>query len=376
MQGLICANGATTGGASWFGTYRFRELLAGASNYNNWIMNGDLRTYAYKTKGEMLADGKLKKGDIILMLPTTGSPANRDTHLAFFWGNTPSEDKMWHSSSTPSVDENGHKGNMITKITPVSAPSCYIVIKLDNETEQQPVSTPTPVPTPSTAPMPTEEKTLRKEDGVWKCYAGETFLDTYTGAVRYNGGIFYVTNGILDWSYTGLTKFENRWLYFTKSKVDYSYTGATRYNGGIFYVTNGTLNWSYTGLTKFENRWLYFTKSKVDYSYTGSARYNGGLFYVTKGTLNWSYTGLTKFEGRWLYFTRSKFDSSFSGLVNYNGGLFYVSKGVINWSYTGMAKYNNTWYYIVNSKRSYYNGTIKQNGVTYTIKNGIATSWK
>ena len=100
VQALMCANGSVTGGADWYASYKSRDLLAGASNYNSWIINGDLKTYVYKTKEEMLSDGKLVKGDMILMLPGSGSPSNRDTHIGFFWGDTPSEDKMWHSLLT------------------------------------------------------------------------------------------------------------------------------------------------------------------------------------------------------------------------------------------------------------------------------------
>ena len=153
VQALMCANGSVTGGADWYASYKSRDLLAGASNYNSWIINGDLETYVYKTKEEMLSDGKLVKGDMILMLPGSGSPSNRDTHIGFFWGDTPSEDKMWHSLLTSYADSNGNRGNMITEITPASSPSIFIVIKVDNTTTAA-VPTETPAPTATPAPTP------------------------------------------------------------------------------------------------------------------------------------------------------------------------------------------------------------------------------
>lgn len=118
VQGLM--NKAVGGrSADWYISYKSRNLLAGASNYCFWIANGDLKSYAFQSKSDMLSSGVLEKGDIILMLPTTASASDRDTHIGFFWGNSSSEDNMWHSFGS---------NNHISTITPKS-PSYYVVIK-------------------------------------------------------------------------------------------------------------------------------------------------------------------------------------------------------------------------------------------------------
>lgn len=106
--------------ADWYSSYKSRNLLAGASNYCFWIANGDLKSYAFQSKSDMLSSGVLEKGDIILMLPTTASASDRDTHIGFFWGNSSSEDNMWHSFGS---------NNHISTITPKTSPSYYVVIK-------------------------------------------------------------------------------------------------------------------------------------------------------------------------------------------------------------------------------------------------------
>lgn len=118
VQGLMTK---AVGGrsADWNSSYKSRNLLAGASNYCFWIANGDLKSYAFQSKSDMLSSGVLEKGDIILMLPTTASASDRDTHIGFFWGNSSSEDNMWHSFGS---------NNHISTITPKS-PSYYVVIK-------------------------------------------------------------------------------------------------------------------------------------------------------------------------------------------------------------------------------------------------------
>lgn len=119
VQGLMTK---AVGGrsADWYSSYKSRNLLAGASNYCFWIANGDLKSYAFQSKSDMLSSGVLEKGDIILMLPGSGSPSNRDTHIGFFWGNSSSEDNMWHSFGS---------NNHISTITPKTSPSYYVVIK-------------------------------------------------------------------------------------------------------------------------------------------------------------------------------------------------------------------------------------------------------
>ena len=46
------------------------------------------------------------------------SASDRDTHIGFFWGNSSSEDNMWHSFGS---------NNHISTITPKTSPSYYAV---------------------------------------------------------------------------------------------------------------------------------------------------------------------------------------------------------------------------------------------------------
>ena len=72
--------------------------FGGAANAYNWRDVLSATTYAdsYNTVSEMLASGTMRKGDIIYFEPDT-SVTNYDCHIGFFWGNTPSENKFWHS---------------------------------------------------------------------------------------------------------------------------------------------------------------------------------------------------------------------------------------------------------------------------------------
>ncbi|MGI6255767.1 MAG: S-layer homology domain-containing protein [Acutalibacter sp.] len=109
---------------NYFGSGKAYDVLAGASNYENLVKNGGLRAYVYGSKSNMLLDGKLEKGDVILLLKGPGSPASADNHMGIFWGDYPSEDLFWHSIDKPK------SGNQISAITEASN-TAYLVIKLD-----------------------------------------------------------------------------------------------------------------------------------------------------------------------------------------------------------------------------------------------------
>ena len=117
-----------TGNTVWAGSGLPYELMSGASNYLNAVQNGDIAAYTFRDKSELLASGLAQKGDIILMWWSL-SPFDdgADNHIGFFWGDSPSEDKMWHSSTHP------QSGNQISEIVPKTPGSYFILIKTENE---------------------------------------------------------------------------------------------------------------------------------------------------------------------------------------------------------------------------------------------------
>ena len=97
---------------------------------------GDIDVYVYDSIEALLADGKAKKGDI-LIFDSTGPMGYYDqygnvydNHMGFFWGDEVVYDKMWHTAvATTGLGRLGYTvlydgtnpGNQITNITPVSA---------------------------------------------------------------------------------------------------------------------------------------------------------------------------------------------------------------------------------------------------------------
>ena len=117
-----------TGSTIWAGSGLPYDLMSGASNYLNAVQNGDIAAYTFEDKNELLASGLAQKGDILLMWWSL-SPFDdgADNHIGFFWGDSSSEDKMWHSSTHP------QSGNQISEIVPKTPGSYFILIKTENE---------------------------------------------------------------------------------------------------------------------------------------------------------------------------------------------------------------------------------------------------
>ena len=71
----------------------------GAANAYNWrnTLNLKVRSYSFNNVWELLKSNKVKKGHIIYF-EADYSERNHDCHIGFFWGDSPSDNQMWHSA--------------------------------------------------------------------------------------------------------------------------------------------------------------------------------------------------------------------------------------------------------------------------------------
>lgn len=240
VQGLMTK---AVGGrsADWYSSYKSRNLLAGASNYCFWIANGDLKSYAFQSKSDMLSSGVLEKGDIILMLPTTASASDRDTHIGFFWGNSSSEDNMWHS-----LGSNNH----ISTITPKTSPSYYVVIKYAPSEYTLTLNK-----TSSNPSLTNNNSNYSLSGAVYEVYGNKTTYTTSTVTyytVNVSGGLNLRSSA--NTSSSVLITMTNgasvRYLSTSGSwyRVEYTHSNGTTYTGyaSSTYLTNKTTQTIYT----------------------------------------------------------------------------------------------------------------------------------
>ena len=263
------------------------------------------------------------------------------------------------------------------------------------------------------------EHMLQMENDEWVCYTAGQRDNSYTGMAVNEYGWWYLTDGEIDWDYTGMACNEYGWWYMNNGALDLSYTGIADVNGEPWYVVNGTIDFSYNGMVNASGSWWYLNQNKVDTDFTGLALNEYGWWYMNAGEIDFSYTGLGYNEYGWWYVDNGTVDLSYTGMAQLGYDWWYVTNGVLDRDYTGMTVYDGNWYYLINgfldrsyegladneygwwyvssggvdgtftgvasnSYGSWYfeNGTINYNydgeytyvGITYIVKNGLATS--
>lgn len=102
-------------------------LVPGMSGWVKFYKNNDIKRYRFETKDDMLASGKLSKGDIIWIFDSNGEAGRSGTHhIGIYWGNG-SSDIWWHSLNGIQVGM-AADANMISHIGSLVDPYYYIVL--------------------------------------------------------------------------------------------------------------------------------------------------------------------------------------------------------------------------------------------------------
>lgn len=303
--------------------------VAGASTWASFAMKTNLKYYTYATKEEMLADGKLRKGDIVYTMPREWF-RGADTHLCIFWGDNPYDDKTWHQIG---------QGNCITPLREGCPNSQWYVFPLDGGDGQL-------------IYLNNEWVYVRGGEidySFWGLvpYGGQWFfvkagkLDwTYCNLVEYYGAWYYVRNGAIDWSYNSLAQVNGKGQYYkvTNGVVDFGFNGLFQHNGIWYYLKNGGVEQGLHGLVQgYDGAWYYLNGGYIDWNYIGLEQYYGKWYYVDHGTINWNANTLCQNQNGWWKITNGMVDFSFKGLVPYNGSLLYLNNGSLDMSYYGLA---------------------------------------
>ena len=102
-----------------------------------------------------------------------------------------------------------------------------------------------------------------------------------------------------------------------------------------------------------DGNWYYYTNNNIDYNYNGLAANEYGWWKITNGTVDFNYTGMAANEYGWWYVSSGGVDGAFTGVASNSYGSWYFENGTINYNYDGEYTYV---------------------GITYIVKNGLATS--
>ena len=150
-----------------------------------------------------------------------------------------------------------------------------------------------------------------------------------------NGGWFYVRNGAVDYSYTGVAPNENGWWYVKNGKVDFSYTGIAQNEYGWWRIENGKVNFKFTGLAQNENGWWYLKDGKVDFSYNGIVQNSAGWWVVVNGKVDFTYNGLANNEHGWFMIQKGKVNFDYNGLAMNKNGTWVLKEGKVDFDFSG-----------------------------------------
>jgi len=174
---------------------------------------------------------------------------------------------------------------------------------------------PAPVP-----PTPMKNGLVMDEDGKWRYYENGEF-DKKTAIVPFEGGEFWVLDGVLPTNANGLTicpdgkayflsqgqilrvsqfaEYQGEWFIIKNGMLDESANGLYDYDGGTFVFAAGKLRKDVNGLwlNPKDNKWYFLANGQVQ-KVSQVASYNGEFFVVKDGVLDTNYNGTIEYDGK------------------------------------------------------------------------------
>jgi hypothetical protein len=171
---------------------------------------------------------------------------------------------------------------------------------------------------------------LTYEEGEWRYYENGSWNKAFSGIVDYDGGKFFVADGVLCSGANGLQLYKDTWYYLSNGQIHTEYTGLAEHDGAWFYVTNGIMDAGKNGLVDYDGSKFLVAAGKIRYDVNGLWQdFDGSWYYLSNGQVQTSYTGLVCYDGAWFYVVNGKLDTSFNGTVKYDGADFKVVGGQV-----------------------------------------------
>ena len=161
---------------------------------------------------------------------------------------------------------------------------------------------------------------VKDEDGIWRNYVNNV-LDTSTKIVPFEGGEFWVVNGVLASDASGLTicpdgkayflchgqiqrvsqfaEYKGEWFIIVNGMLDEKANGLYEYDGGLFVFAAGKLRKDVNGLWQNpkDGKWYFLANGQVQ-KVSQVASYNGEFFVIKDGVLDTDYNGTIEFDGK------------------------------------------------------------------------------
>lgn len=178
---------------------------------------------------------------------------------------------------------------------------------------------------------------LKRCENGWGMYADGWLCNYYTGFVDANGAKWYVTNGMVDTSVTGLRTDGERWLCVRGGRFDAS-TGLIYSGDAFWYVEDGVLVDDYMGIVDNAGATWFVVNGKLNAEFTGVGTDGYNFWMVRNGKVRTDYTGLYYYNDAWWYVIEGEIATGFRGIVENAGNSWYVYNGRIDVDFVGIAR--------------------------------------
>jgi hypothetical protein len=160
---------------------------------------------------------------------------------------------------------------------------------------------------------------------------------------------------------------------YKDGEVDEAFTGIYDYDGGKFFVANGIMCSDANGAAEFGGTFYFLAEGQIQTQYTGLALYDGEWFYVKNGVIDLETNGLVEHDGGLFLVGAGRIQREVNGLVVLEDGAYYVANGQVVTNYTGLVQYDGAFFYVENGKLNLgYNGTVEYDGEQFDVNNGMA----
>ena len=180
------------------------------------------------------------------------------------------------------------------------------------------------------------------EDGWWLVEKSQVVNKTTVAQNKY--GWWKVTEGKVDFTFTGIANNEYGWWYLDEGKVDFNYTGFASNENGWWYVEKGQITFKKNevihgvantdGAAEGRDSWWYVKESKVTKTDTVASNANG-WWRIVDGEVDFSCNSVEQNEYGWWYIRDGKVDFNYTGLGTNAYGTWYIKSGKVDFSFNG-----------------------------------------
>lgn len=162
--------------------------------------------------------------------------------------------------------------------------------------------------------------------------------------------------------------------YYEMGIFQEDFTGILDFEGGRFFVADGVMCSEASGLAEFEGTWYFLANGQIQDFYTGLALYDDEWFYLSDGVLDLGKNGLVDYDGSKFLLGAGRIQSEVNGLYQEGDAWYFIGGGQVATSYTGLVEYDGEWFYVEKGVLVPFNGEVTYDGAQFTVVNGMVVS--